>query len=122
LLPVRFAHEDAVAGEHVAALDERRRPRRDGSSSSCHRLAEHRTPVLRPAWAVLPRRFRSSALTRLRRVGLPPRNRARSTWQKGTSIVMLSSHMTDHGEQSYPQFFFTASDGPCARGVPFNSR
>jgi hypothetical protein len=35
-------------------------------------------------------------------------------------FVVLSSHMTDHGEQSYPQFAFTASDGPCARGVPFN--
>jgi hypothetical protein len=47
------------------------------SSSSCRRLAEHPTPVLWPVWAVLPRRFRSSALTRLR-VGLPPDNRARS--------------------------------------------
>jgi hypothetical protein len=27
---VRFAHEDAVAGEHVAALDEWHHPRRDG--------------------------------------------------------------------------------------------
>jgi hypothetical protein len=31
MLPdVRFAHEDAVVGEHVAALDEWRHPRRDG--------------------------------------------------------------------------------------------
>ena len=27
---VRFAHEDAVADKHVAALDERHHPRRDG--------------------------------------------------------------------------------------------
>jgi hypothetical protein len=38
-----------------------------------------------------------------------------------TSIVVLSSHMTDHGERSYPQFVFTASDEPCARGAPFNT-
>jgi hypothetical protein len=38
------------------------------------------------------------------------------------SIVVLSSHMTDHDERSYPQFVFTASDEPCAREVPFNTR
>src|SRR5262245_34968686 len=28
--------------------------------------------------------------------------------------------MTDHGEQSYPQFVFTGSDGPCSQGVSLN--
>ena len=36
---------------------------------------------------------------------------------EGASIVRLSSHLTDHDEQSYPQFVFTTSDEPCAQGV-----
>jgi hypothetical protein len=63
---VRFAHEDAVAGEHVAALDERHHPRRDGFMAIVSPAYEHRKPVLWPGQAVLPRRFRSSALPRLR--------------------------------------------------------
>jgi hypothetical protein len=82
-------------------------------------LTEHRKPVLWPGEAVLPRRFRSSALARLR-VGLPLANRARSTRQEPASIVALSSHMTDRGEQSYLQLVFTSSDEPCAQGASLN--
>jgi hypothetical protein len=63
---VRFAHEDAVAGEHVAALDERRHPRGDGFIGVVSSACRAPPPVLWSAWAVLPRRFRSSALARPR--------------------------------------------------------
>jgi hypothetical protein len=55
------------------------------------------------------------------RVGLPLGNPGPVGMSEGASIVVLSSHMTDHGESNYPQFVFTASDESCARGVPFNN-
>jgi hypothetical protein len=122
MLTVRFAHEDAVAGEHVAALDERHHPRRDGfiimMSPVCRAPHAGSVAGLGSAAAPLPLLGASAPPVR---VSLPPDNRARSAWPV-ISIVVLSSHMTDHGERSYPQFVFTTSDELCARGVPFNTR
>jgi hypothetical protein len=104
LADVRFAHEDAVAGEHVAALDERRHPRRDGFivivSSAC-RAPPGSVAGLGSAAAPLPLLGANAPAVR---VGLPLGNRDPVDMAEGASIVMLSSRMTDHGERSYPQF------------------
>ena len=38
-----------------------------------------------------------------------------------TSIVVLSSHMTDLGDRTYPQFVFTRSDESYAQGMSLNT-
>jgi len=55
------------------------------------------------------------------RVSLPPDNRGPVGTAEAASILTLSPHMTDHGEQSYPQFVFTGNDGPSPQGVSLNT-
>jgi hypothetical protein len=76
LLPsVRFAHEDAIAGEYVTALDERRHPRSDGPIGIGRRFVEHRCRFcgrLGSAAAPLPLLSASAPAVR---IGLPLDNR-----------------------------------------------
>lgn len=57
------------------------------------------------------------------RLGLPLDNRGPVSMAEGASIVVLSSHLTDRGERSYPQSVFTASEEPCVhKECSFNTR
>ena len=122
LSDARFAHERRHDDDHGPAVRDLRRRHVGGLIVTTSRRKRHSGGGSPRGQELLPRRFRSSALARLRCGSACHWITGPVGTAEAASIVALSSHMADHGDRSYPQFVFTASDEACAQGVSLNNQ